>query len=197
MDLVQASYTNDNVYTDEWLFEKVYDASIIAIPGKYDRTTFYDSVIADLQSMGYTNIYAKEECMNDNILLNHMMKSKITVIRTHGAKQSLATSHDSIAYDEILALPTGSFSNAELIILGACSAGEGGAGADNVVNAIADKGAQIVIGFRVSVSGYEMNDWCKLFFEQLKNGESVENAVEVVEQTMQDLHMVDGSNYIV
>jgi len=97
LDLVQVSYTNDDVYTDEWLFEKTYDASIISIPQTHDSDTFHDTMETYMHAINYNNVYSKKTCINDNILLNHIRKSRISVIIAHGEQTNLLTSQLLIA----------------------------------------------------------------------------------------------------
>ena len=64
----------------------------------------------------------------------------------------------------------------DLALFGACSTGEGGVGANNLVNKTNQKGVKTVIGFTQSVNCSEMNAWATAFFSALSNGNSVINA---------------------
>lgn len=174
IDLQQITYTNDNSYIDEWVISKSYDVSLIAIPESYDRTSFFERTKSNLALLGYdNNVYAEQTHMNHNFMIEHMEKSKITVIRTHGSQTSIVTSNDSINVNKMSSFPADKLSNSELIIYGACETGKGKVSSTNLVNATFDVGADIVIGFEEQVRSGEVNMWIGAFFDALKDGETV------------------------
>ena len=178
--VAQSAYSNDTDYSDEWIVIPQNDLSLIALPETYDRTSFFDSVISDLSSIGYTNYFENADTINsgmtDSEVLGRFANSKISVIRTHGLQAEIETTGGSLTRSEILALPAGTLNYAELIVFGACDTGIGEAGAADLVNAAYARGCTTVIGFTVSVHAYEANWWCEKFFELLASGVAVESA---------------------
>ncbi len=110
-----------------------------------------------------------------------MKNSKITLIRTHGSKISIAAGDGSLSIFDLQSLPSNYFDFSELIIYGACLTAEGGASdSGNLVNTTAAKGARTVIGFSCQVNAAGCNYWCEKFFEYYavsygNEGVSIEN----------------------
>lgn len=162
---------------DKWRIVKTRDVSLIALPETYDRTSFFPNVISHMCSVGYDDYYENSEFYmrgtNQNELLARMAHSKMIVIRTHGSQTSIATSDGDVSVELVNNLAQDVFNYSELIILGACLTGLGKENGENLVNAIYEHGAGIVIGFEESVWNTEVNDWCKIFFQSLSEGRSV------------------------
>ena len=78
-------------------------------------------------------------------------------------------------------------SDVKLLFLGMCLAGEGGAGADNVVNALYGKGAQCVLGFKVIVYTAALIPWQAAFIESLASGSTVADAMLAGDDAIKDL----------
>lgn len=195
VNLQQIAYTDNSVFTDEWLIDQEYDASLIAIPETYNRTSFFSSTKSDLASLGYLNIYAEETCMNHNFMLNHMEKSKITIIRTHGNTNLIITSNESISVNSMSTLDSDYLSNSELIIYGACLTGFGRGTATNLVNTTHQKGSSIVIGFEKSVWNTEVNDWIEEFFNSLAAGKSVYESCQDADNYIRDYWAPNNPKY--
>ncbi len=186
-NLQQKAYTKDDSYIDEWVIDCERGASLIAIPANYDRSSFFAEANVDLIALGYSqNNYVKRACMNQNFVKKHMARSKVTVIRTHGAQTGIETSTEYWSINSISSLSNNYFSNSELIILGACNTGLGRETGENFVNALHAKGAQIVIGFEESVWNHEMNAWTKIFLDRLEKGASVEAAAVIATDQIEE-----------
>ena len=186
-DLKQLTYTDNSVYTDEWIVTQWHDVSLIAVPEKYNRTSFFDSTINELSSLGYTsNIYSKQVCMNHNYILDHMEKSKITVIRTHGLQTEIKTSNDRISISMMEDLEPNALAYSELILYGACDTGKGRENSVNLVNATHEAGAKTVIGFELEVNSKEVNAWCQAFFEAIGDGKTISQACTAADAYVQD-----------
>lgn len=179
-NLQQLAYTNDAIYTDEWIINNWHDVSLIAIPeGRVNRTSFFASTLSELNGMGYTsNVYSKQACMNHNFVLDYMEKSKIMVIRTHGAQTDISTSNIPVDIPMLQALPSDYLAYSELIVYGACYTGLGGESASNFVNTTKSLGADIVIGFEETVWSDEVNLWCQYFFIAIADGKTVYDSCE-------------------
>lgn len=69
----------------------------------------------------------------------------------------------------------------QLVYYGACKTGEGGASAENLVNATFDRGARTVIGFTVIVDCNSCNTWTKAFMTNISNGYTVTYAMKMAD----------------
>lgn len=195
VNLQQCVYTDDAIFSDEWLIDKEYDVSLIAIPVTYNRTSFFENTQKNLAKLGYTtNVYAEETCMNHNFMINHMIKSKVLIIRTHGNIDRIVTSNNEITIGSISELKTDALSNCDLIIYGACLTGKGGEDATNLVNATHEKGANAVIGFPKSVKSDEVNVWIDIFINELASGKTVKNAAAGADEYIYYIWLPSHSN---
>ncbi|MEE1115715.1 MAG: RICIN domain-containing protein, partial [Clostridia bacterium] len=189
LNLTQRVYTDNTVYTDEWIISRDRDASLIAIPETYDRDDFFPDTVADLATLGYdSNVFADTVCMNHNTMLEHMMRSKVTIIRTHGSRTSIVTSNQSITVSTISGLPDNALANSDLIIYGACSTGEGEENTTNLVNETYAKGAKIVVGFYDSVASGHVNYWIKCFINGWSLGMSAEDAARYADVEIRNFY---------
>lgn len=82
-------------------------------------------------------------------------------------------------------MPDDIFEYSELIIYGACKTGLGEENEANLVNATYDCGAKIVIGFLESVGSSQVNTWCKVFFENLSQGQTVQYSCDTATSYIQ------------
>lgn len=132
--------------------------------------------------MGYTSCYDNESTDTDAVtideLLSRIANSKIMLVRTHGYQNAIEASNGNITSEMMLELPDDFFSYSELVVYGACFTGQGGEGAENVVNATKTRGSKTVVGFEENVKYDEVNAWCEKFFEALAEGNTVEEACE-------------------
>lgn len=165
---------------DKWILISARDLSLIALPEKYDRTSFFGNVISKMSAIGYDDCYDNESIISNGVsqgeLIGRMANSKITLIRTHGLKDLITTSDGSLTVSEMNKLSSNALDYSELIIYGACLTGSGGQDATNLVNATHNRGSSIVIGFEESVWSDEVNEWCDVFFQTLASGATVQNA---------------------
>ena len=179
-NIQQDDYVSNTSYLDEWYAISEKDASLIALPEDYDRSSYFSNVISDLSSIGYSDCYNNHATISAGVtqgeLIGRIANSKITLIRTHGLKTLIETSDGDLTRGDILDLPSNSFNYAELVIYGACLTGDGRDGASNLVNATHERGAKTVIGFEKSVWSTEVNWWCEQFLEALVNGYTVQEA---------------------
>lgn len=175
---------------DEWLIIESKDLSLIAIPDNRDRTSFFNSVINEMASIGYIDCYENQNFLDrgttDGELVGRMANSKISVIRTHGTQTSITTSNGSLTKGKIEGMPAGFLGYSELIIYGACKTGLGRETGNNLVNATREQGSEIVIGFEKEVWHTEVNYWCDIFFRKLADGCTVLEACIVADQHVAD-----------
>jgi len=176
-NLVLKAYSDDALYTDEWLLQQKRDASFIVLSEVYYDNPFFDNVLDDWASTAYNNnVFADQVSMGHNILLNHMVNSKITAIMTHGNCLEVHTSHNKITTAMLAELPENALESSELIIYGSCEAGKEDNEMINIVEATYALGCDVVIGFPETVDHYEINVWFEKFFECLAAGMTVEEA---------------------
>ena len=154
---------------DGWILISGKEISLIALPESYDRTSFFDNVLLNMATIGYDDFYENSDIISRGVtegeLVARIATAKISVIRTHGTKNSITTTGGSLTSSDIRNLPSDVFSNAELVIYGACLTANGGANDSNLVTTTYDAGARTVIGFENSVYSVSCNHWCDKFFE--------------------------------
>lgn len=190
-NLKQLAYTDDVIYTDEWIINCWRDVAFISLPESYDRTSFFASALSELGALGYiVNVYSKQASMNHTHVLDFMEKTKITVIRTHGNQTIIETSKREISTSTMELLAEDTLSYSQLIIYGACKTGKGRNAEVNLVNSTHSAGAATVIGFENSMRSSEMDAWCEGFFIAIADGKNIieacEAAVEYVEEHWYD-----------
>ena len=86
------------------------------------------------------------------------------------------------------------FENLEFVYLGACEAGAGGSGVNNLVNAFYSKGVETVLGFKEQVNTYETNLWTQAFMTALSEGMTINDAMEVADQAVYEDSSIDKNN---
>ena len=79
------------------------------------------------------------------------------------------------------------FDYLKIVLFGACETGLGGDNATNLVNTMYDKGADVVIGFKVEVWNFEIMAWTEAFFESLSNGDTVGEAMLIADDYVQSI----------
>ena len=168
--VVNGSYVANQDRNDEWYMYQLKDASLIALPEDYDRSSFFKSSLSKLANIGYTNNYSNHYLVDygttEAKLIERMAFSKITLIRTHGVKTSISLSptgsDGSLTANEVLNLE---LDYSDLIIYGACNTAQDGLNGSNLVTATVQAGARSVIGFENIVNSSACNMWCNKFFE--------------------------------
>ena len=187
--LTQRAYTDDSDYSDEWYLHMFRDASFVALPENYDRSSFFGNALGYIETIGYTNNFNNHNFVNlgttKNQLLGYMSCSKITLIRTHGSPTVVEVTDGYLEISDLIALPTNYLSYSELIIYGACGTALGGKMASNLVAATIYAGARTVIGFQNSVAPTPCNEWCAYFFQMysLYYNDTSKTLVDVCEKT--------------
>lgn len=165
---------------DAWYLSIARDATLVALPETYDRSSYFPEISDYLYDMGYTETYHNHENINASVteaeLLKYISSSKITLIRTHGNQSSIVTYDGFLTNSDMLNLSVDFLDYSELIIYGACETGLGGVGASNLVNSTYSRGATTVIGFEKSVYADEVNIWCIGFFLSLSWGDTIWDA---------------------
>ena len=173
VNLIQGTYQNNAAYTSEWQFARLKDAALLAVPEEYDRSSYFGTIEGYLETIGYTDCYNNhsivEQGISKNEMLEHMAYSKITLIRTHGNVDVIATTGGSIYSWDFYFMDSKALSASELIIYGSCLTAQGGANGENLINATLEAGARTVIGFEKSVYSTACNAWATYFFQLYPN----------------------------
>lgn len=150
----------------EWLIEQKdleYDVVFLGIPDRNARGENFETALGYLENIGYTNNYAKLGDISNEFIKNLMPKSKIFMIRTHGASQEVSTSYGVIDSDFLSDV---SLDEVELVIYGACNTGNILEDDEkNLVQMTQERGARTVIGFTGSVGANICEEWYNCFFE--------------------------------
>ncbi len=183
--IVQYEYANDTDFRDEWILEQKVDVAMISIPESHNRISFWSDAASNFSDIGYTDIIAKQVPLNANGIVNVFANSKITILRTHGSKNSLTSSYTSLLKSDLDGYPSNTFDYSQIIILGACLTAEGGEFADNIAQKLVDKGARTVIGFENRVEAGACNEWCKQFayYLNLYYNQTDKNLMDVCNST--------------
>lgn len=152
----------------------------------HDHTSFMNNRIP----AGYTR--SSNTNTSPQATLNVLRASRAFVSRSHGYREGITCSGGNMTRNDVLALPPGALSHMQLVYYGACSTGEGGSSAANLVNATFDRGARTVIGFTVSVGCGTANTWTQEFMTNISNGETVDRAMELADRKVSK--SPDGTN---
>ncbi len=154
----------------------------IKFEGEQSRSVYYtDAVRTAISNIGVTATNGIFTGVTASTALNRMKNSMIWVIHTHGAKDYLTLNHSTegisyLEYNQIAALSDGALSGERCVIYGSCSAGEGGEGAENMVNITHQKGAMTVIGWTTEVSTSQVDTWLEQFLVSCGEGKTIAQA---------------------
>ncbi len=198
-NLTQLAYTDNTNYRDEWNIYIFKDASLIALPEGYDRSSFFSVVEEYIYPIGYTDVFNNHEFvsqgMSNTELLNRMRCSRITLVRTHGSKTRITTTSGHLSISDLQNMSSSGLIHSGLIIYGACSTASGGATDNNLVVATVAAGARTVIGFEDVIYSVGCNRWCTKFFELY--AAYYENEEKTIEDVLRDTdtYMQDDPYY--
>lgn len=161
-------------------------------------TTFVDPMTTWCQNIGCstTNIYNETNLVTT---VDYIKQSYYCVLFTHGTQKTLEWKTNEgrsglVDTDYIGNLSDGYFDKTKCVLLMACKAGQGGVGETNVVNAVYNKGADVVVGFQNSIWFSYYNTvgatnyknmvlehgapaWCRKFTESLGAGKTISAAI--------------------
>ena len=101
---------------------------------------------------------------------------------THGTQTSINTSDNKITVSDINLLSNTAFDNLKFVYLGACDTGIGRNGANNLANAIFNKGADAVLGFTTKIVVNETNAWTEAFMIELSRGSTINEAMDAADE---------------
>lgn len=139
---------------------------------------------------GYTGVTYRHEAHPNNSVdketfINELKSKKVFCCLTHGEPNGIHLPKGKFL--GISDLPA-SMSNLRFVYLGACLTGQGGAGADNFVNALYARGVGAVLGFTVTIKNGEADYWSKYFMVKIAAGGSIKQAKKYANSnTIEDL----------
>ena len=168
-----------------------------------DRKLYYtDAVKTGISNIGVTETRGLYVGTTATQALNNMKSSMIWVVHTHGWKQGVLFNHStsgetSLLYENISSLAVNALAGERCVIFGTCSAGEGGEGAENMVNITHAKGAMTVIGWTTTTYVSQMNTWLEAFFVSSGGGNNIVTAVgEALEEVYDNYDDLGGLDAI-
>lgn len=180
-------YTNTTLRPTVVIYYTSYLFGLVGItaeknPEQHDHSSFMNNAVPAL--------FTKSKNMDTTALetLNLLRVSRSFIIRSHGEKTAVACRLTNLTRANILALPSNALSHLQLVFYGACLTGEGGAAAENLVNATYDRGARTVIGFTTEVYCGATNRWTEVFMTYLSNGATIAEAIRQADTSMGSDH---------
>ena len=192
--LIQRAYVYNDSYRDEWKLCMLKDYTLMYI-GYEVGDPAMPSIKSNVESMLRENCnmdgYAYTDVGKEEIIFR-LASSEIFSCITHGTQTQIVTSDGAITISDINALDDDALEYLRFVCLGACSTGRGGAGANNFVNALFDKGAYTVLGFQNDILVDETNCWMELFMGALTEGKTVEEARDFADTEIQEDPKVGG-----
>lgn len=205
-NLIEVSYSLNNLKNDEWLIEPIglrRSVSLIGVSDSNPRGELFGNVLANLSSIGYnSNNYAKVGCIGDDYMINLMKNSKITLIRTHGHPNAI---ENTTRYVEANDFESGDLSYSDLIVYGACLTGESNSSGTNLVIETQAKGARTVIGFMQETNAFLGEVWYDLFFKKytdaIESGDTSVTYSSICDEVAEEMEKGftvgdDNNNYI-
>lgn len=130
-------------------------------------------------------------------LLGQLSTTSIFSCITHGSPTSIKTSDGYLTVSRIDSLNESVFEDLKFVYLGACKTGKGREDANNLVNAIYEKGADTVLGFTISVNVAETNTWTRAFMIELASGTTIEDAMLVADEAVKNDPNITWTSYTV
>ena len=167
---------------DEWEMAALYDSSFIAIPDPShgdNHAVSFPSVLSSISNIGY-NTNRTVEYIDVSSCIDYIKSSMIFYTRCHGSKISIQlANNEPMTIYHLDTLPSDAFDRCKLVLYGSCRTAEGGEQGNNLVAKTHAKGAKSVVGFPTEVLCSELSKWSEIFFRELGEGKSVEQACVV------------------
>lgn len=172
-------------------------ATFVGIPDVgHDHTSCYTDIEANLKGIygSSAQIYSKQAMEDGEEAVSDIIGSKVFIFRGHGVRNAIyfgeSTLYSAAMFSSDVSDGTSrEFSKTELVLYMSCLTGEGGKHADNLVRATYENGAKNTIGFSVSITCGDANNWIKDFMKNLRNevgssGVITQNAISNVISSM-------------
>ena len=196
--------TTQSNNTDEWIISKYIDYVLLYIPdssGDLDTSMKKMSDAVDSALKTNTNMYGLcESSSNRARFLDLLSNASIFSCMTHGTEDKIyfGDMDDSnvqyVNINDIKLLDDSALDHVEFVLLSNCDNGMNEEDGDNMVNAIADKGAKFVLGFNHKIDKVESIYWTEQFMTSLSLGNSIENAMAFADEQTKDYFDYDDIN---
>ncbi len=172
---------------------KIYLCGIVDSDGG-DRTSWQTQAESWMSRIPNATIYKKTAFSNTN-LSSYLQSSKIFVIHTHGSATALkcVNSVGSISYlnkSTIDNYSSTALSSLNLAFIGAC---ESGKGTSNLVTSIYSKGADCVIGYKLSVATQANYYMIREFCSAIGAGYTIASALTYADNRVLTLYCASGN----
>ncbi len=177
--LIQGAYIDNNSYRDEWNFYTHHDYTLMYIGDKVGDPSMPDilnAVGSSLRDNAWMEGYEYTALTKEELLV-HLSSTSIFSCITHGYQTKIATSDGFLTVSDINSLGDDAFNSLRFVYFGACYTGEGWEGANNLVNAVYNKGADAVLGFVHKTEVEETNIWTEAFMISLSKGSTLQDAM--------------------
>ena len=214
LNVEQQRYIDNDSYMDEWFIEAVLSYSImfygVSNSGVHVHDAYLRTAKETLHSIGYNNVILKTGSMSASECLDDLKSCNIFTSRSHGDLPSdfLGGSTGIILNDDsdqnMVALyshpfasmtpgsasisATDSFENLDIALFIGCYTGYGGVNGNNLPAVVVSQGAEVAIGFSVSISCDGANDWTAQFYSSLLQGKTVLYAASKASETVEESH---------
>ncbi len=179
---------------DEWFLIKNCDIRCVGVQDdshiSCDHTCTFPTVEINLYNRGFQS-YEMFEYMTADTLCSIMTSTEIVVTNSHGTKTKIVLNDSDFTVSKVNALPNNALEALQLVVFVACETGKDGVGANNLVNAMANKGAQVVIGFEKTIYCQESDIWVIAFFNSLGEGDTIDAAIRAAKQAVLENWLLD------
>lgn len=191
VDLVQQTYTQDAVRTDEWFL--LYDAALLAIIHEDGarRDFFIDNVRNQLNAIDafstHLSVYSSEFTKTE--MESILSTSKFFAIHTHGEVNKFAISKNYTGYF-VNDIKNTDLSNLKLAVFLTCLGGFGEYDPNNVINgtpynlveACIYSGAETAVAFNQNTSFDACNVWLSNLLKEMRlHGYTLQEAIDVLD----------------
>ena len=180
LNIQQRQYIDNTSYKDEWIHHKQQDYTLMYIGysvGDPEMPPIVNTVSSKLKTNAGMKGYEYTSLTNKELLV-HLSSTSIFSCITHGLQTQITTTDGALTVSDINSLSSSAFDDLKFVYLGACYTGQGGSGANNLVNAVYNKGADAVLGFKTEIFVSEANSWTKEFMSALSEGKTLREAMQ-------------------
>ena len=186
-DIEQHIYTDNTDRRDEWILRKQKDYTLMYRgyeEGDPLMSPILNRVESQITSCNNVTGYSYTS-LEKNDLKVHLSSTTVFSCITHGNSTGITVSNGGFTIDDINSLDDSAFNDLHFVVLGACYTAQGGSGADNFVNAMYNKGAGTVIGFKGGINIEEANAWNEYFMIEFAKGITLEEALSRADDKIQ------------
>ena len=132
--------------------------------------------------------------LDKDYLLSLLTYTNMFSCITHGTRTTLTTSYGTLTVSDINSLDASALDDLKFVYLGACETGSDQGYGDNLVDAIYNKGADAVLGFKGEILIVEANYWTECFMIYLSEGETISKAMYKADVDTQEHFDYDDIN---